>query len=108
MFVFRQMVVCLLLALPAVAQSQAFATITIKPAGSVEPGSGRQQMKKQVPPGTTPDGTCWGSESDSQVRLLHAIRQSPPVPEPLGWTFRHRRYKCMINTNEARDDRQDR
>ena len=39
MSVFCQAVVYLLVALPAVAQSQAFATITIKPARSADPRS---------------------------------------------------------------------
>ena len=42
--VFRQAFVTLLLALPAVAQSQAFATITIKPARSTDPRRARVQV----------------------------------------------------------------
>jgi uncharacterized protein (TIGR03435 family) len=41
---FRQSVLYLLVALPAVAQSQAFATITIKPAPSADPRNARVQM----------------------------------------------------------------
>jgi hypothetical protein len=41
--VFRQAVICLLVALPAVAQSQAFATIIIKPARSADPRTARLQ-----------------------------------------------------------------
>jgi uncharacterized protein (TIGR03435 family) len=43
MSVFRHAVVYLLLALPAVARSQAFATITIKPARSADARSPRMQ-----------------------------------------------------------------
>jgi hypothetical protein len=44
MSVFCQALVYLLVALPAVAQSQAFATITIKPARSVDPRSAHVQL----------------------------------------------------------------
>src|SRR5438067_2532409 len=44
MSLFCQAVVCLLVALPAVAQSQAFATITIKPARSADPRNARVQV----------------------------------------------------------------
>jgi len=44
MSVFCQAVVYLLVALPAVAQSQAFATITIKPARSADPRNARVQV----------------------------------------------------------------
>src|SRR5580698_6171469 len=44
MHVFCQAVVCLLVALPAVGQSQAFATITIKPARSADPRNARVQL----------------------------------------------------------------
>jgi len=40
----RQAIVCWLLALPTVAQSPAFATITIKPAHSADPRNAREQM----------------------------------------------------------------
>src|SRR6266699_354441 len=42
--VFCQAIVYLLVVLPAVAQSQAFATITIKPARSADPGNPRMQV----------------------------------------------------------------
>src|SRR6266702_4696749 len=42
--VFCQAIVYLLVVLPAVAQSQAFATITIKPARSADPGNPRVQV----------------------------------------------------------------
>ncbi len=44
MCVFCQAVVCFLVALPAVAQSQAFATITIEPARSADPRNARVQV----------------------------------------------------------------
>ena len=44
MSVFCQAVVYLLVALPAVAQSQAFATITIKPARSADPRNPQLQV----------------------------------------------------------------
>ena len=44
MSVFCQAVVYLLVALPAVAQSQAFATIAIKPARSADPRNARVQV----------------------------------------------------------------
>ena len=44
MSVFSQAVIYLLVALPAVAQSQAFATITIKPAPSADPRNARVQV----------------------------------------------------------------
>src|SRR5204863_4626452 len=44
MSVFCQAVVCLLVALPAVAQSQAFATINIKSARSADPRNARVQV----------------------------------------------------------------
>ena len=44
MSAFCHAVVCLLVALPAVAQSQAFATITIKPARSADPRNARVQV----------------------------------------------------------------
>ena len=44
MCVFCQAFVCFLVALPAVAQSQAFATITIEPARSADPRNARVQV----------------------------------------------------------------
>ena len=44
MSLFRQAAVYLMLALPAVAQSQAFATITIKPARSADVRNTRMQV----------------------------------------------------------------
>ena len=44
MFVFRYAILCLLAALPAVAQPPAFATITIKAASSADPREGRMQV----------------------------------------------------------------
>ena len=44
MCVFCQAVVCFLVALPAVAQSQAFAKITIRPASSADPRNMRMQI----------------------------------------------------------------
>src|SRR5260370_30175097 len=45
MSVFCQAVVYLLVAMPSVAQSQAFATITIKPARSADPRTARVQVR---------------------------------------------------------------
>jgi uncharacterized protein (TIGR03435 family) len=86
MSVFCQAVGYLLLALPAVAQSQAFATITIKPARSADPRNARVQV--------LPNGDLIASAVPVITLLSYAydvpVNPSPrlfPLPD---WTFRER------------------
>ncbi len=74
---------CLLLALPAVAQSQAFATITIEPARSADPRNARVQV--------LPNGDLVAS-AVPVIRLLSDAYDVPVNPSPRlsplpGWTF---------------------
>jgi uncharacterized protein (TIGR03435 family) len=71
--VFPQAAVCLLLALPAVAQSQAFATITIKLTGSAEQSRTRVQV--------LPNGDLIAT-AVSVVRLLSFAYDVPGNPSP--------------------------
>src|SRR5438477_12855929 len=73
MSVFCQAVVCLFVALPAVAQSQAFATITIKPARSAQPRNARVQV--------LPNGDLIAS-AVPVVRLLSYAYDVPVNPSP--------------------------
>src|SRR5579862_7944959 len=86
MSVFCQAVVCLLVALPAVAQSQAFATIIIKPARSADPRSARVQV--------LPNGDLI-ARAVPVIRLLSDAYDVPVNPSPLlstlpDWTLRER------------------
>jgi uncharacterized protein (TIGR03435 family) len=83
MSVFCQAVVFLLVALPAVAQSQAFATITIKPARPADPRNARVQV--------LPNGDLVAS-AVPVIRLLSDAYDVPVNPSPRlsplpGWTF---------------------
>jgi uncharacterized protein (TIGR03435 family) len=73
MSVFRQSVIYLLVALPAVAQSQAFATITIKPAPSANPRNARVQV--------LPNGDLIAS-AVPVIRLLSYAYDVPVNPSP--------------------------
>jgi uncharacterized protein (TIGR03435 family) len=73
MSVFRQAVVYLLVALPAVAQPRAFATITIKPARSADP----RNMRVQV----LPNGDLIAS-AVSLITLLSYAYEVPVNPSP--------------------------
>src|SRR5437868_14292510 len=73
MCVFCQAVVCFLVALPAVAQSQAFATITIEPARSADPRNSRVQV--------LPNGDLIAS-AVPVVRLLSYAYDVPVNPSP--------------------------
>ena len=70
MSVFCQAVVYVLVALPAVGQSQAFATITIKPARSADPCNPRVQL--------LPNGDCGPCDYAFELRLRRA---GQPVTE---------------------------
>ena len=73
MSLFRQAVVYLLVALPAVAQSPAFATITLKPARSADPSNARVQM--------LPNGDFIASAVPVITLLSHAY-DVPVNPSP--------------------------
>ena len=86
MSVFCPAVVYLLVALPAVAQSQAFTTITIKPARSADPRNARMQV--------LPNGDLIAS-AVSVITLLSYAYDVPVNPSPRlsplpGWTLRER------------------
>jgi hypothetical protein len=72
-YVFCQPVVYLLVALPAVAQSQAFATITIKLARSTEPRNARVQV--------LPNGDLI-ARAVPVIRLLSYAYDVPVNPSP--------------------------
>ena len=84
MFVFRKTAVCMLLALPAVAQSPSFTTITIKPARSSDARDARMQVR--------PDGDLIAS-GVPVIRLLSYAYDVPVNPSPRlslqpEWTLR--------------------
>ncbi len=86
MSLFCQAVVCLLVALPAVAQSQAFATITIKPARSADPPNARVQV--------LPNGDLIAS-AVPVISLLSYAYDVPVNPSPRlsglpDWTIREK------------------
>jgi uncharacterized protein (TIGR03435 family) len=86
MFVFCQAVVCLLLALPAVARSQAFASITIKPALSADPRKERVQV--------LPNGDLIATAVPVITLLSYAydvpVNPSPRLFSLPDWTFREK------------------
>jgi uncharacterized protein (TIGR03435 family) len=86
MSVFCQAVVYLLVALPAVAQSQAFATITIKPARSADPRNARVQV--------LPNGDLIASAVPVITLLSHAydvpVNPSPRLSPLPDWTLREK------------------
>ena len=86
MSVFCKAVVYLLLALPAVAQSQAFATITIKPARSADPRTTRVQV--------LPNGDLIASAVPVITLLSHAydvpVNPSPRLSPLPDWTIREK------------------
>ena len=85
MSVFRQTLVCLLLALPAVAQSPAFATITTRPARATGPGTARMQV--------LPNGGLIASAVPviSLVGYAYDVAvQSPRLSGHPRWTVRER------------------
>ena len=86
MSMFSRAVGYLLLALPAVAQSQAFATITINPARSGEPRSPRLQV--------LPNGDLIASAVPVITLLSYAyevpVNASPRLSPLSDWTFRER------------------
>ena len=73
MSVFRRAAVCLLLSLPAVAQSQSFATITIKPARSSDARNARMVVR--------PNGDLLAS-TVPMIRLLSYAYDLPVNPSP--------------------------
>jgi uncharacterized protein (TIGR03435 family) len=83
---FCQAVVYLLVALPAVAQSQAFATITIKPARSADPRNARVQV--------LPNGDLIASAVPVITLLSYAydvpVNPSPRLSPLPDWTVRER------------------
>ncbi len=87
MFVFRQAVVFLLVALPAVAQLEGFASITIKPAHSADPRNARMQV--------LPNGDLIAS-AVPVIRLLNYAYDVPVNPSPRllpalpDWTIREK------------------
>jgi len=86
MSVFCQAVVYLLVAMPSVAQSQAFATITIKPARSADPRNARVQV--------LPNGDLIAS-AVPVIRLLSYAYDVPVNPSPRlsplpDWTLREK------------------
>jgi uncharacterized protein (TIGR03435 family) len=86
MSVFRQAVICLLVVLPAVAQSRAFATITIKPARSDDARNARLRV--------LPNGDLLASAVPVITLLSHAY-DVPVNPSPLlsrlpDWTIREK------------------
>jgi uncharacterized protein (TIGR03435 family) len=84
--VFCQAIVYLLVASPAVAQSQAFATITIKPARSAGPSSMRMQV--------LPDGDLIANSIPVTMLLSYAydvpVNPSPRLSPLPDWTVRER------------------
>jgi len=84
--VFYQAVVFLLVALPAVAQSQAFARITIKPARSADPQNARVQVLH--------DGDLIASAVPVITLLSYAydvpVNPSPRLSRLPDWTFREK------------------
>ncbi len=83
MSVYRQSLACLLLAFPAIAQSQEFATITIRPAA--EPGNRRMQI--------LPNGDLMASATPlvSLVAFAYDVPvQSPRLSGLPGWAIRDR------------------
>jgi uncharacterized protein (TIGR03435 family) len=86
MFVFCQAVVCVLVGLSAVAQPQAFATITITPARSADPRNTRVQV--------LPDGDLVASAVPVITLLSYAydvpVNPSPRLSPLPDWTFRER------------------
>ena len=86
MSVLCQAVAYLLVALPAVAQSQAFATVTIKLARSADPGNWRVQV--------LPNGELIASAVPVSALLSYAyqvpINPSPRLSPLPDWTFRER------------------
>src|SRR5205807_5714127 len=86
MSVFCQAVVYLLVALPAVAQSQAFATITIKPARSADPRNARVQV--------LPNGDLIANAVPVITLLSYAydvpVNPSPRLSPLPDWTIRER------------------
>lgn len=86
MSVLCQAVLYMLVALPAVAQSQAFVRITIKPARSADPGNWRVQV--------LPNGELIASAVPVSALLSYAydapINPSPRLSPLPDWTFRER------------------
>src|SRR5712692_5843860 len=86
MSVFCQAVVYLLVALPAVAQSQAFATITIRPASSADPSNARAQV--------LPNGDLIASAVPVITLLSYAydvpVNPSPRLSPLPDWTLREK------------------
>ncbi len=86
MSVLCQAVVYVLVALPALAQSQAYATITIKPARSADPRSPRVQV--------LPNGDLIASAVPVITLLTYAydvpVNPSPRLSSLPDWTFRER------------------
>lgn len=86
MSVLCQAVLYMLVALPAVAQSQAFVRITIKPARSADPGNWRVQV--------LPNGELLASAVPVSALLSYAydapINPSPRLSPLPDWTFRER------------------
>ena len=86
MSVFCQAVVCLLVALPAVAQTQGFATIIIKPARSADPRNARVQV--------LPNGDLIASAVPVNMLLSYAydvpVNPSPRLSPLPDWTVRER------------------
>jgi uncharacterized protein (TIGR03435 family) len=86
MSVFCQAAVCLLVAFPAAGQSQAFATITIKPARSADPRNARVRVM--------PNGDLMAS-AIPVIRLLSDAYDVPVNPSPRlsplpDWTLREK------------------
>ena len=84
--VFGRILISLLAALPALGQSQAFATVTIKPARSPDPRNARIQL--------TPDGALI-ARGVSVIRLLSYAYDVPVNPSPRlsalpDWTLREK------------------
>ena len=86
MCVICQAVVCFLVALPAVAQSQAFATITIEPARSADPRNARVQV--------LPNGDLIASAVTVITLLSYAydvpVNPSPRLSPLPDWTLREK------------------
>src|SRR5258708_30806690 len=86
MCVFCQALVCFLVALPSVAQSQAFATITIKPAHSADPRNARVQV--------LPNGDLIASAVPVITLLSYAydvpVNPSPRLSPLPDWTVSER------------------
>jgi len=86
MCVFCQTVVCFLVALPAVAQSQAFATITIEPARSADPRNARVEV--------LPNGDLIASAVPVITLLSYAydvpVNPSPRLSPLPDWTLREK------------------